>query len=88
MTFYKISMIYKKCMYYFIYKLYNNNIFILRSDFILDKPRETERKIKASRKKNKKSIQYMEQYSLAGKSPDEMLSYLISGESDDFSIEL
>jgi hypothetical protein len=50
---------------------------------IPDKSRKTEKKTKDSRKKNKEGIQYAGQYSMTGKSPEEMLPYLLSGESDD-----
>jgi hypothetical protein len=54
---------------------------------ISDKSKKTEKKTKDSRKKNKDGIQYTEQFSMTGKSPEEMFPYLLSGESDDPSVE-
>jgi hypothetical protein len=54
-------------MYYFIYKLYNNNnIFILGVIDISDKSKKTEKKIKPGYNKDKKGIQYTEQFNMAG----------------------
>ncbi|MHB1153956.1 MAG: hypothetical protein ACYCWE_11945 [Eubacteriales bacterium] len=55
---------------------------------ITDKFHVPAKKTKANSKKTKKPVQRIQQFNMAGKSPEDVLPYLISGEADDLPPDL
>ena len=51
--------------------------------YITDKLNVPAKKTKANNKRVKKPVQRMQQLNMAGKSPEDVLPFLISGEADD-----